>query len=69
MLERFQIEISDILERGGNESKVPKKLSMLLRPLGWVEIEISGDLVVRLLAGKARKTIQRIQADGFYQWT
>jgi hypothetical protein len=55
-LEQFQIEISDILERGGNESKVPKKLSMLLRPLGWVEIEISGDLVVRLLAGKTRKT-------------
>lgn len=55
----FQLEISDILEKGGNESNVPKKLNALLRPLGWKEIEISGDLVVRLLEGKTRKTAYR----------
>lgn len=55
-LDKFQIELSDILEKGGNESKVPKKLSALLRPLGWKETEISGDLVIRLLEGKMRKT-------------
>ena len=55
-LEKFQIELSDILEKGGNESKVPKKLNALLRPLDWKETEISGDLVVRLLEGKTRKT-------------
>lgn len=55
-LDKFQIELSDILEKGGNESKVPKKLSALLRPLDWKETEISGDLVVRLLEGKMRKT-------------
>lgn len=54
-LDKFQIDLSDILEKGGNESKVPKKLSALLRPLDWRETEISGDLVVRLLEGKARK--------------
>ncbi len=58
-LEKFQIELSDILERGGNESNVPKKISALLRPLGWEETEISGDLVVRLLEGKTRKKPSR----------
>ncbi|MCI8970698.1 MAG: restriction endonuclease [Oscillibacter sp.] len=58
-LEQFQIELSDILEKGGNESNVPKKLSAQLRPLGWKETEISGDLVVRLLEGKTRKVPSR----------
>lgn len=58
-LDRFHIELSDIAEKGGNESKVPKKLSALLHPLGWTETEISGDLVVRLLEGKTRKTPSR----------
>lgn len=58
-LDRFQMELSDISEKGGNESNVPKKLSALLRPLGWNETEIAGDLVVRLLEGKSRKANSR----------
>ncbi|MCI8423994.1 MAG: restriction endonuclease [Lawsonibacter sp.] len=58
-LSAFEIRIEDIVEKGGNESKIPKKLSELLRPLGWKEIEISGDLVVRLLEGKKRKEVYR----------
>ena len=58
-LERFEIMLDDILEKGGNESNIPKKLSELLRPLDWKEIEISGDLVVRLLEGKKRKEVYR----------
>jgi len=58
-LERFEIKLDDILEKGGNESNIPKKLSEFLRPMGWKEIEISGDLIVRLLEGKKRKEIYR----------
>ena len=58
-LEQFQIELSEISEKGGNESNVPKRLSAQLRPLGWKETEISGDLVVRLLEGKTRKVPSR----------
>lgn len=58
-LDQFHLELSDILEKGGNESNVPKKFSLLLRPLGWKETEISGDLVVRLLEGKTRKIPSR----------
>ena len=58
-LDKFEIELSDIEEKGGNESNIPKKLSGLLRPLGWKEVEISGDLTVRLLEGKKRKKVER----------
>ena len=58
-LERFEIRLDDILEKGGNESNIPKKLSELLRSLEWREMEISGDLVVRLLEGKKRKEVYR----------
>ena len=33
---------------GGNESDMPKKFSRTLRPAGWVETRIQGDLLVRL---------------------
>lgn len=58
-LERFQITTEDIITPGGNESSVPKKLSALLRPLGWKELEISGDLVVQLFEGKKQKEFSR----------
>ena len=56
-LEKFDIKVSDIIEKGGNESQISKHLSGILRPLGWKETEISGDLIVRLLDGKNQKKI------------
>lgn len=58
-LEKFEIKLEDILEKGGNESNIPKKLNELLRPMEWKEIEISGDLIVRLLEGKKRKEVYK----------
>lgn len=54
-LEQFEITTADILAKGGNESQIPKKLNALLRPKMWREVEVSGDLVVRLFEGKKRK--------------
>lgn len=59
----FNMTTRDIGMPGGNESDIPKKYSRILRPLGWVETRIQGDLLVRmqefdeeLLAnGKTRK--------------
>lgn len=56
---RLDLRVEDITAKGGNESPIPKKLSELLRPLEWKELEISGDLVVRLLEGKSRNTPAR----------
>ena len=60
----FSITKYDIGFPGGNESDMPKKFSQSLRPTGWVETRIQGDLLVRLHEyeeeilsnGKTRKT-------------
>lgn len=60
----FRITKRDISMPGGNESDIPKKYSRLLRPHGWVEARIQGDLLVRMLQydekilpnGKLKKT-------------
>lgn len=44
----FRISTREIGMPGGNESDMPKKFSRRLRPLGWVECRIQGDLLVRL---------------------
>lgn len=44
---RFRLTKKDIGSPGGNESEIPRKISLVLRPLGWVESRIKGDLVIR----------------------
>jgi CRISPR-associated protein Csd2 len=44
----FRITVQDIGTPGGNESVVPKKFSHTLRPDGWVEARIQGDLLVKM---------------------
>lgn len=55
-LEKLSISISDIKTDGGNESPIPKKFDDVLYPLGWREIKITGDLLVKLYP---RKNAQR----------
>lgn len=49
-LEKFEITVSDITAKGGNESQMPKKVDDILYPYGWREIRISGDLVIKRYA-------------------
>lgn len=42
----FHLLVDDIKKPGGNESAIPKKLSELLRPKGWVERKLDAKLVV-----------------------
>jgi len=44
----FRITTQDIGTPGGNESDIPKKYSRMLRPAGWLEARIQGDLLVRM---------------------
>ncbi len=44
----FRITTRDIGTPGGNESDMPRKFSRTLRPVGWVESRIQGDLLVRM---------------------
>jgi len=48
-LRDFSITTAMIRTAGGNESDIPKLLSRTLRPLGWHETVIQGDLLVQLL--------------------
>ena len=47
-LERLIISIEDLKAAGGNETAIPKKFDDVLYPLGWREIRITGDLLVKL---------------------
>jgi CRISPR-associated protein Csd2 len=44
----FRVQAREIQMPGGNESDIPKKIALLLRPKHWLESQIQGDLVVRL---------------------
>jgi hypothetical protein len=48
-LRNFTITTDIIRRAGGNESEIPKLLTAALRPLGWHETMVQGDLLVRLL--------------------
>lgn len=48
-LRSFRITKDMIRTAGGNESDIPKLLSGSLRPLGWHETIVQGDLLVKLL--------------------
>ncbi len=47
-LRGFKITKTMIRTAGGNESEIPKLLSATLRPLGWHETVVQGDLLVKL---------------------
>ena len=47
-LESFAISVNDLRIAGGNETAIPKKFDDKLYPLGWSEIRITGDLLVKL---------------------
>lgn len=45
-LREFRLTRADITKPGGNESDIPKKLSRILRPRGWVERRLEAKLMV-----------------------
>ncbi len=47
-LRQFSITSTMIRMAGGNESEMPKLVTDLLRPNGWYETTIQGDLLIKL---------------------
>lgn len=63
-LNQFRLTRADIQAKGGNESQIPKRLAGLLRPKGWHETRIRGDLVISVEThtnGGIGKTESRIE--------
>jgi len=54
-LERFEISVDDLKAAGGNESPIPGKFDDVLYPLGWREIRITGDLMVKMYPRRANQ--------------
>ncbi len=54
-LENLRITIDDLREAGGNETAIPKKFDDVLYPLGWKEIRITGDLLVKMFPRRANQ--------------
>lgn len=52
-LERLTISTEEIKAAGGNETEIPKKFDDVLYPLGWREIRITGDLLVKMYPRRA----------------
>jgi hypothetical protein len=61
-LRAFTITETMIRTAGGNESDIPKLLSASLRPKGWRETIIRGDLVVELISKEQVRTTPKGKA-------
>lgn len=55
-LSELKITTSELIEAGGNETAIPKKFDDILYPLGWREIKITGDLIVKMFPRKAKQS-------------
>ena len=54
-LSRLNITTEELLSAGGNETAIPKKFDDVLYPLGWREIKITGDLLIKMYPRKANQ--------------
>lgn len=61
-LRNFELTVSDIMEAGGNESPIPKKIDNELYPYNWREIRISGDLHIKQYVRQTRQ--RRVNLEG-----
>lgn len=58
-LEAFTLTTTQIRMPGGNESEIPKSFSGFLRPVGWRETIVRGDLRVRLTWAEPVGTVMK----------
>lgn len=54
-LSQFGVTTDELRAAGGNETAIPKKFDDVLYPLGWREIKITGDLLIKMYPRKANQ--------------
>lgn len=64
-LNSLVITVDDLKTAGGNESPIPKKFDNVLYPLGWREIRITGDLLVKMYPRRSDQRKGRFSDDPF----
>ena len=63
-LRDFRITLDDIRKPGGNESRIPKKISAIFREKGWLETRIKGDLVITKVSSAPKGVKYDEETDG-----
>lgn len=66
-LRLFRFSINDIKASGGNESRIPKIFSSILRPMGWNEKNLGAELNVYELKGKKSKELKSSFSHGSHK--
>ena len=54
-LDQLRITTDELVAAGGNETAIPRKFDDVLYPLGWREIKITGDLLIKMYPRKANQ--------------
>jgi hypothetical protein len=54
-LNGFGVTTNELLEAGGNETAIPGKFDAILYPLGWREMKITGDLLIKMYPRKVNQ--------------
>lgn len=72
-LREFSITTDMIRRAGGNESQIPKLFSNMLRPRGWHETSIQGDLLVTISwresgEGTGKTTVKKTRTMNFERY-
>jgi hypothetical protein len=58
-LSKFRIDTAQVVASGGNKSQIAKAVDERLRPLGWAETRIKGDLLInKLYSEKVTRTLK-----------
>jgi len=65
VLRSFRFQESDILIGGGNESRIPKLFSDILRPMGWNEKNLDAELNVFEITALLYEGLEVMKAWGF----
>lgn len=66
-LAKFRFSRNDILASGGNESRIPKIFSEILRPMGWSEKNLGAELNVFEYKGKSMKELKSSFSHGSHK--
>ncbi|KAA3663363.1 MAG: hypothetical protein DWQ10_00315 [Calditrichaeota bacterium] len=66
-LNSFRFSIENVVAAGGNESKIPKIFSNILRPLGWNEKNLGAELNVYEIKGTKSKELKSSISHGSHK--
>ena len=59
----FTIDTQEMVEKGGNKTKIALKMDDLLNPRGWHETRIRGDMIIETITREPNPKTARVRPD------